>query len=158
MSAMIIRRKSRTAEIGTLIIGGNHPVSVQSMTNCNVRDVSKTIRLIKRLERAGCDLVRIAFPDIDSCHLIPLIKKNTSIPIMADIHFNPLIALEAIQTGIDGIRINPGNIKRNSQFMQVIEQARKKKVMIRFGINAGSLDKTLTKKYAESDSRIFQGL
>lgn len=143
------RRKSRIAKIGKLLIGGNHPISVQSMTNCDVRDIDATIKQIKQLEAAGCDLVRIAFPDISSCQLIPKIKSNTKIPIMADVHFNYLIALEAIKYNVDGIRLNPGNIKKESQVNQVIEEAQKKNIMIRFGINSGSLDKSIIEKNKE---------
>jgi (E)-4-hydroxy-3-methylbut-2-enyl-diphosphate synthase len=149
MIESIRRRNTITAEIGELKIGGNHPISIQSMTNCDVRNTQSTINQINRLEEAGCDLVRIAFPDIESCHLIPIIKQHTHIPIMADIHFNHLIALEAMKYNIDGIRINPGNIKKESQFSKVIEEAQKKNIMIRFGVNAGSLDKSIMEKYDE---------
>ena len=145
----IKRRKSRTAKIGTLLIGSNHPISVQSMTSCNVKDIESTAEQISKLEVAGCDLIRIAFPDIQSCQLIPIIKSKTKTPIMADIHFDYSIALEAIKYGIDGIRLNPGNIKKEKQIIQVVEEAQKKKVMIRFGINAGSLNKNIMEKYKE---------
>ncbi len=145
----IKRRKSRTVEIGTLKIGGNHPVSVQSMTSCDVKNIKTTIKQIKQLEAAGCDLVRIAFPDIESCHLIPTIKNTTDIPIMADIHFNHTIALEAMKYNIDGIRINPGNIRKKLQITHIIEEAQKRNVMIRFGVNSGSLDKSIIEKYHE---------
>ena len=147
--ADIKRRKSRTAKIGTLLIGNNHPISVQSMTSCDVKDIKSTLEQINRLETAGCDLIRIAFPDIQSCQLIPIIKSKTKKPIMADVHFNYLIALEAMRYNVDGIRLNPGNIKKEKEIIQVIEEAQKKKVMIRFGINAGSLNKNTMKKYKE---------
>ena len=149
MKNIIKRRKTIIAEIGNLKIGGNYPISLQSMINYNVYDIKNTLKQVKKLEEAGCDLVRIAFPDIESCHLIPIIKKNTNIPIMADIHFNHHIALEAIKYNIDGIRINPGNIKKEIQFKKIIEEAKKKKILIRFGINAGSLDKKIVEKYGE---------
>ena len=149
MTNYIKRRKSRTVEIGTLKIGGNHPVSVQSMTSCNVKDIKTTIKQIKQLEVAGCDLIRIAIPDIESCQLIPTIKNNTHIPIMADIHFNHFIALEVMKHGIDGIRINPGNIKKELQIIHIIEEAQKRNIMIRFGVNSGSLDKSIMEKYKE---------
>jgi len=145
----IKRRKSRITEIGTLKIGGDYPISVQSMTTCDIKDIKKTIKQIKQLEAVGCDVVRIAFPDIESCHLIAMIKKNTHIPIMADIHFNHAIALEVMKYNIDGIRINPGNIKKELQIAHIIEEAKKKNIMIRFGINAGSLDKNILVKYHE---------
>lgn len=149
MMKVITRRKSIIAEIGQLKIGGNNPISVQSMTNCDVKDIQTTINQIKRLEAAGCDLVRIAFPDIESCHFISEIKRNTHIPIMADIHFNYLIALETMKYNIDGIRINPGNIRKEVQIYHVIEEAQKKNIMIRFGVNAGSLDKSIMEKFKE---------
>ncbi len=145
----IKRRKSRAAKIGTLSIGSNYPISVQSMTSCNVKDIKSTMEQINKLDAVGCDLIRIAFPDIQSCQLIPMIKNKTRTPIMADVHFNYLIALEAIKYGIDGIRLNPGNIKKEKQIIQVIEEAQKEKTMIRFGINAGSLNKNIIEKYKE---------
>jgi len=149
MSEEINRRKSRIVEIGKLKIGGNHPVSVQSMTNCNIKDTKTTIKQIKELESAGCDLIRIAIPDIDSCRFIPTIKEKTHIPIMADIHFNSNVAIEAIKNNVDGIRINPGNIKQESQIVHIIEEAREKNIMIRFGVNSGSLDKSIMEKFGE---------
>src|SRR6056297_975719 len=149
MSKDINRRKSRIVEIGKLKIGGNHPVSVQSMTNCNIKDTKTTIKQIKQLESAGCDLIRIAIPDIDSCRFIPTIKEKTHIPIMADIHFNSNVAIEAIKNNVDGIRINPGNIKQESQIVHIIEEAREKNIMIRFGVNSGSLDKSIMEKFGE---------
>jgi (E)-4-hydroxy-3-methylbut-2-enyl-diphosphate synthase len=147
----IVRRKSKVVEIGKLKIGGSNPISVQSMTNCNVKDAEATIMQIKQLEEAGCDLVRIAIPDIESCQYIPTIKKQVNIPIMADIHFSYAIAIEAIKNNVEGIRINPGNIKKEEQIIDIIETARKKNVLIRFGVNAGSLDKKIMQKYNEPD-------
>jgi len=144
-----IRRKTTVSQIGKLKIGGETPISVQSMTSCSVKDYNLTVQQIKKLESAGCDLVRIAFPDIESCQMIPLLKKTTSIPIMGDIHFDPVIALSAIDNGIDGIRINPGNIHKESQLLSVIKAAKDKNVMIRFGINSGSIDKNILAKYPE---------
>lgn len=145
----IERRKTKTARVGALKIGSEHPISVQSMTNCNLNDLEATIEQINRLEVAGCDLVRIAFPDIKSCKYIPLIKDSTLMPIVADVHFDYLIALEAIKQGADGIRLNPGNIKKKELINKVIEEAQEKDVMIRFGINAGSLNKKILEKYQE---------
>ncbi|HNR64755.1 MAG TPA: flavodoxin-dependent (E)-4-hydroxy-3-methylbut-2-enyl-diphosphate synthase [Atribacterota bacterium] len=148
-SAIIKRRKSKAAKIGNLFIGGNHPISVQSMTSCDVKDIKSTLEQIGKLEAAGCELIRIAFPDIQSCQFIPIIKSKAKTPIMADVHFNYLIALEALKYNIDGIRLNPGNIKKETQIIQVIEKAQKKKAMIRFGINSGSLNKSVMEKYKE---------
>ena len=145
----IKRRESRAVRIGTLSMGNGHPISVQSMTSCDVKDIKTTLEQINNLETAGCDLVRVAFPDIESCKFIPIIKKETKMPVMADVHFNYLIALEAIKYGIDGIRLNPGNIKKEALIMQVIDAAEKRNVLIRFGINAGSLSKNVIEKYKE---------
>ncbi|MDD3640219.1 MAG: flavodoxin-dependent (E)-4-hydroxy-3-methylbut-2-enyl-diphosphate synthase [Candidatus Caldatribacteriota bacterium] len=143
----IVRRKSIVAKIGSLKIGGHYPISVQSMTDCSIKETEKTINQIRQLEKAGCELIRIAFPDIESCKLIPIIKNNTKMPIMADIHFNPSIAIEAIKNNIDGIRINPGNIKKKESILQIIEEAKKKNIMIRFGVNSGSLSKKTLEKF-----------
>ncbi|MDD4363222.1 MAG: flavodoxin-dependent (E)-4-hydroxy-3-methylbut-2-enyl-diphosphate synthase [Atribacterota bacterium] len=151
MNYQRIRRKTTISQIGKLKIGGEAPISVQSMTSCNVKDYSLTVQQIKKLESAGCDLIRIAFPDIESCKMIPLLKKITSMPLMGDIHFDPRIALSAINNGIDGIRINPGNIRKESQWLSVINAAKNNNVMIRFGINSGSIDKTILAKYPEPD-------
>jgi (E)-4-hydroxy-3-methylbut-2-enyl-diphosphate synthase len=145
----IKRRKSKVVKIGNLKIGGLFPVSVQSMTNLNIKNTKSTIKQIKQLEEAGCDLVRIAIPDIEACRFIPNIKKHLHIPVMADIHFSYPIAIEAIKNNADGIRINPGNIKQESQIINIIEEARKKNILIRFGINAGSLDNKILQKYNE---------
>lgn len=148
----IKRRVSKIARIGSLSIGGNHPISVQSMTSCGIKDIKSSTEQIRRLEASGCDLIRIAFPDLQSCQFIPIIKSRTKVPIMADVHFNYHIALKAMSQGIDGIRLNPGNIRKETAIMQVIEEAQKKNVMIRFGINAGSLDKNILAKHHEPNS------
>ena len=152
----IKRRVTKTARIGALSIGGNSPISVQSMTSCDVKNIKDTIKQIEELETAGCDLIRIAFPDIESCQFIPEIKSQTKLPVMADIHFNYLIALEAIKQGVDGIRLNPGNIRKEEETTKVIKEAQKKNVMIRFGINAGSLDKIILEKYQKPNFLALQ--
>lgn len=148
----IKRRVSKIARIGSLSIGGNYPISVQSMTSCDIKDIESTTRQIRKLEASGCDLIRIAFPDLQSCQFIPAIKSRTKVPLMADVHFNYHIALKAMSQGIDGIRLNPGNIRKETEIIQVIEEAQKKNVMIRFGINAGSLGKNILAKHHEPNS------
>jgi len=105
---MIRRRKTRSVRIGKLEIGGNAPISVQSMTNTDTRNAEKTIEQINRLENEGCELVRIAIPNMESCKNIPIIKEKINIPLIADIHFDYKLALKSMDYGVDGIRINPG--------------------------------------------------
>jgi len=141
------REKTKEVKVGNLVIGGNAPISVQSMTNTDTKNVLETVKQIQRMEKAGCELVRIAITDLDSCFAIPLIKKEINIPLVADIHFNYQLALKSIELGIDGIRINPGNIKQKEQLRLIIKTAKEKKVPLRFGINSGSLDPKIIKKY-----------
>ncbi|HOF02944.1 MAG TPA: flavodoxin-dependent (E)-4-hydroxy-3-methylbut-2-enyl-diphosphate synthase, partial [Atribacterota bacterium] len=109
------------------------------MTSCDVNNLTNTLKQIDRLEAAGCDLVRIAFPDIQSCKFIPIIKRHAKVPIMADVHFNYLIALEALKQGIDGIRLNPGNIKNRQDIFRIIDCAKQHRIAIRIGVNEASI-------------------
>jgi (E)-4-hydroxy-3-methylbut-2-enyl-diphosphate synthase len=142
-----MRRKTRSVKVGNLEIGGNAPISVQSMTNTDTKNISDTVSQIKRMEREGCELVRVAVPDSESCHSLPLIKKEISIPLIADIHYDYKLALKSIECGVDGLRINPGNIGNDEKIKLVIKSAKKMNLPIRFGINSGSLDKNILKKY-----------
>jgi len=144
---MIRRRKTRSVRIGKLEIGGNAPISVQSMTNTDTRNAEKTIEQINRLENEGCELVRIAIPNMESCKNIPIIKEKIKIPLVADIHFDYRLALKSMDYGVDGIRINPGNIKIKENIKAIIDLAKKKNITIRFGINSGSLDANIVKKF-----------
>lgn len=144
---MYMRRKTRSVKVGHLEIGGNAPISVQSMTNTDTKNISDTVAQIKRMEREGCELVRVAVPDSESCCSLPLIKKEISIPLIADIHYDYKLALRSIECGVDGLRINPGNIGNDEKIKLVIKSAKKMKLPIRFGINSGSLDKNILKKY-----------
>lgn len=144
---MIKRRKTRTVQIGQLKVGGNAPISVQSMTSTDTRKAKKTIEQIKKMEQEGCELVRIAVPDMASCNNIPIICKNINIPLVADIHFDYRLALKSMELDVDGIRINPGNIKIKDNIKNIISLAKKKEIAIRFGINSGSLDAAIVKKY-----------
>lgn len=144
---MIIRRKTKIVRIGNLEIGGETPISVQSMTNTDTRNAEKTIEQIRKLEKEGCELARIAVPNIESCKNIPFIKEKIKIPLVADIHFDYRLALKAMLYGIDGIRINPGNIKIKENIKTIISLAKKKGIAIRFGINSGSLDRDIIKKF-----------
>lgn len=137
----------RTVKIGNVTIGGGNPVAIQSMINTHTSDIDKTVLQIKRLEEAGCQIVRVAVPDEESVIAIRKIKREIKIPIIADIHFNYDLAIKAIKGGADKIRINPGNISDPKKLRQIIAAARKAKVPIRIGVNSGSLEKDILKKY-----------
>ena len=140
-------RKTRAIKVGPVTIGAGAPVSVQSMTKVDTRDAQNVIKQIKQLEKAGCELARVAVPDMDAASSITRIKKETNIPIIADIHFDYRLALESLKQGADGLRLNPGNIRTRWKVEEVIKSARDKGVAIRVGVNAGSLKKQLWKKY-----------
>lgn len=144
------RRLSREVSVGSLKIGGNNPISIQSMTNTDTRDAKSTIEQIKRLEEVGCDVVRIAVPDMEAAKNIGGIKKNVNIPVIADIHFDHRLALEAIDQGIDGVRINPGNIGSIDKVKMVVNKCKEKNLKIRIGVNGGSLEKELLEKYGSA--------
>ena len=147
---MYIRRKTRSVKVGRLEIGGNAPISVQSMTNTETKNVADTVSQIKRMEEEGCELVRVAVPNLESCYSLPLIKKEINIPLVADIHYDYKLALKSIECGADGLRINPGNIGADEKIKLVIKSAKKENLPIRFGINSGSLDKNILKKYKKA--------
>ncbi len=153
---MIKRRKTQEIRIGNVKIGGNSPISVQSMTNTDTRDAGKTIKQIHELEDVGCDIVRIAIPDMNSANNIPEIKKLTTIPIIADIHFDYRLALQSIKNGIDALRINPGNIGSRDKIKKIISAAKNAKIPIRIGVNSGSLEKDLKQKYGISAKSITE--
>ncbi|UCH51564.1 MAG: flavodoxin-dependent (E)-4-hydroxy-3-methylbut-2-enyl-diphosphate synthase, partial [Chloroflexota bacterium] len=136
---MITRRQSKSIKIGTATIGGNAPIIVQSMTKTDTRDIKATVTQIKELIDCGCEIARVAVPDLEAAQAISSIKKNTSIPIVADIHFDYSLALEALKSGADGLRLNPGNIRDPKQVAQVVQAAKQRQIPIRIGINAGSL-------------------
>ncbi|MDB8986964.1 flavodoxin-dependent (E)-4-hydroxy-3-methylbut-2-enyl-diphosphate synthase [Parabacteroides merdae] len=144
------RRLSREVSVGSLNIGGNNPISIQSMTNTDTRDAKATIEQIKRLEEAGCDVVRVAVPDMEAAKNIGEIKKNVNIPVIADIHFDHRLALEAIDQGVDGVRINPGNIGSIEKVKMVVNKCKEKNLKIRIGVNGGSLEKELLEKYGSA--------
>ncbi len=128
-------------------IGGGAPVAVQSMCNTDTRDVPKTIQQIGRLEQAGCEIVRLAVPDMDAAKAIHKIRQHVHIPLIADIHFDYRLAIEAVKQGIDGLRINPGNIGGRDKVSEVVRACKDRGIPIRIGVNAGSLEKPLLEKY-----------
>ncbi len=136
---MIARRPSKPLRVGTVTIGGDAPIAVQSMTKTDTRDIPATIAQIKELTECGCDIVRLAVPDMEAAQAISTIKRNTSIPIIADIHFDFRLALAALEAGVDGLRLNPGNICDREQIAKVVLAAKERRIPIRIGINAGSL-------------------
>jgi len=135
------RRVSKQIQIGGVKIGGGAPVVVQSMANTDTRDVKSTVRQIKQLEQYGCEIIRVAVPDMQAAAAIKDIKKGIKIPLIADIHFDYRLALAALDSGVDGFRLNPGNIGDREQIKQVVLAAKKRAVPIRIGLNAGSLPK-----------------
>lgn len=132
--------------IGNLRIGGDQPILVQSMCSTDTRDVKTTVRQIKELEEVGCEIIRVAVPDMEAVSALGKIKKQIKIPLVADIHFDSRLALEAIKQDVDKLRINPGNIGSRAKTEAVVKEAKKRKIPIRIGINAGSLEKEILKK------------
>lgn len=145
----IKRRKSRQIMIGNVPVGGDAPISVQSMTNTETTDVVATVAQIKRIQDAGADIVRVSVPSLDAAEAFGKIRKQVSVPLVADIHFDYRIALRVADLGVDCLRINPGNIGREKRIQAVIDKARDLNIPIRIGVNAGSLEKDLQKKYGE---------
>ena len=141
------RRKTRQIQIGSVTVGGNKPIAVQSMTNTKTQDVNATLRQIRLLAEAGCDIIRCAVPDMDAAFALKEIVKGSPIPVIADIHFDYRLALQAIDSGVHGLRLNPGNIGGTEKVKTVVEAARGRNIPIRIGVNAGSLPKDLLEKY-----------
>ncbi len=141
----IIRRKTKIVRIGNICIGGDNPVAIQSMTKTKTSDIEKTAKQIKELERMGCEIVRLAVKDNNDAKALRVIKKRIKIPLVADIHFDWRLALEAIDGGVDKIRLNPGNIYKKGQIREIVKAAKLNGVSIRVGVNSGSLPATLCK-------------
>lgn len=141
------RRLTRQLEVGKIKVGGGAPIAVQSMTNTKTSDPVATLEQINRLAEAGCDIVRCAVPDMAAAEGLKTIVKESPIPVIADIHFDYKLALAAIEAGVDGLRLNPGNIGGNDRVAAVVEAAKKRNIPIRIGVNAGSLPKDLLEKY-----------
>ena len=146
-TSMIARRKTRQISVGSVKIGGEAPISVQSMTKTDTRDVRKTVHQIRRLEAAGCEIVRVAVVDEEAAGAITRIKKGIHIPLIADIHFHHRLALKAMAAGADGIRINPGNIGGKDRLREVVRVAKEQSIPIRIGVNSGSVEKTLLARF-----------
>ena len=149
------RRKSRPIKIGKVIIGGGFPIAIQSMTNTDTRDSESTVKQIQRLTDEGCDIIRVAVPDEAAAEKLREIKSKISIPLVADIHFQYKLALEAIRQGVDKIRINPGNIGEDWKVREITQVAKSAGIPIRIGVNSGSLPKDLLEKYGHDDPEGF---
>ena len=149
---MFERRKTRTISVGGVKIGGSNPVVVQSMLKTDPQNFQATADQLRDLKRVGCEIVRIALPQEETCKIIPFLKKEVDMPIIGDIHFNHGIALRAMELGIDGIRINPGTINNTRKMKEVAVAARERNIPVRIGINIGSLEKKILKKYREPDA------
>lgn len=145
----IQRRKSRQIRVGAALVGGDAPISVQSMTNTETCDVDATVAQIHRMEQAGVDLVRVSVPSMEAAEAFGKIRQLVQTPLIADIHFDHKIALRVAELGVDCLRINPGNIGNEARVREVVAAARDKGISIRIGVNAGSLEKDLQKKYGE---------
>ena len=141
------RKLTREVKIGSLKMGGTNPIIIQSMCNTDTRDVEATVAQILALEKAGCELVRVAIPDMAAADAVGEIKKRIHIPLVADIHFDYRLALRVMELGIDKVRINPGNIGDEARIKQVVDMAKEKQIPIRIGVNSGSLAKELGEKY-----------
>lgn len=143
----MFREKTKEISIGNVVIGGGHPIAIQSMTNTKTEDVRATVEQILKLEAAGCEIIRCAVPTMEAAEALAQIKKQIHIPLVADIHFDYRLAIAAIENGADKIRINPGNIGDEDRVKAVVEKAKERKVPIRVGVNSGSLEKNLVEKY-----------
>jgi (E)-4-hydroxy-3-methylbut-2-enyl-diphosphate synthase len=137
------RRTTRRILIGDVPVGGGAPISVQSMTKTDTRDIMATAAQIKRLEEAGCEIVRAAVPDEEAAKALAKIKEQVSIPLIADIHFDHRLALAALSNGVDGLRINPGNIGSRNKVIEVVKAAKDREIPIRIGVNSGSVEKEI---------------
>src|ERR687885_1628364 len=145
------RRRSRRIDVGGVPVGGNAPISVQSMTTTPTTDINATLQQIAELTAAGCDIVRVACPSQDDADALPAIARKSQIPVIADIHFQPKYVFAAIDAGCAGVRVNPGNIRKfDDQVKQIAQAAKDAGVSIRIGVNAGSLDPRLLAKYGKA--------
>ena len=140
------REHTKTIQIGDRVIGGGHPVLIQSMTNTRTDDVEATVAQIQRLERAGCEIIRCAVPDMEAARALRRIRERIHIPLVADIHFDYRLAIAAIENGADKIRINPGNIGSRDRVRAVVDAAKERQIPIRVGVNSGSLEKELVER------------
>ncbi|HPT71127.1 MAG TPA: flavodoxin-dependent (E)-4-hydroxy-3-methylbut-2-enyl-diphosphate synthase [Candidatus Cloacimonadota bacterium] len=150
------RKNTKTIHLGTVPIGGGHPISVQSMTNTPTANVKATVSQIRKLQKAGCEIIRVAVPDQDAANVLGKIRAQIHIPLVADIHFDHKLALTAIQQRIDGLRLNPGNIGSEVKVREVVEHARERMIPIRIGVNSGSLSREMLSKYGHTAEALVE--
>jgi len=153
---MLKRKKTKQIYVGNVAVGGDAPISVQSMTNTRTSDIEATVTQIKSLESLGCDIVRVAVPDDDSAAALGKIKSSVKIPIIADIHFDYRLALKSIKNGANAVRINPGNIGSHEKVTAIIQAAKEYGISIRIGVNSGSLEKSLLEKYGVTANALVE--
>lgn len=144
---MIQRRKSRKVYVGGVPVGGDAPITVQTMTKTKTSNIEATVQQIKEAEEAGCDIIRVTVNDKEAAEAIKEIVRRSNIPIVADIHFNHIFALKAIEAGVSKVRINPGNIGSEERIKEVLTKAKERKIPIRIGVNSGSLEEEILEKY-----------
>ena len=144
---MAYRDNTKEIHIGNRVIGHGNPILIQSMTNTRTEDVKATVEQIHRLEKAGCEIIRSTVPTLEAAKAVSEIKKQISIPLVADIHFDHKMAVAAIENGADKVRINPGNIGTDDKVLEVVKAARERNIPIRVGVNSGSLEKDIIEKY-----------
>lgn len=156
----MIRKKTRVIKVGNVLIGGDNPISVQSMTNTRTKNIRDTVNQIKELENAGCHIVRLAITDLDDAKAVSEIKKEITIPLIADIQYDYKLALESIRYGIDGLRLNPGNIGSEDKVREVVKACKDKGISIRVGVNSGSIKKEYLEKYngVNENSMVYSAL
>ena len=142
-----MRRRSKKIYLGKIAVGGDSPITVQSMTNTKTADVSATIKQINKLTKLGCEIIRVAVPDLETAVKLVEIKRKIKIPLIADIHFDYKLALEAIRQGVDGLRLNPGNIGQVEKIKEIVLNAKDAGIPIRIGVNSGSIERSLLNKY-----------
>ncbi|MBI3306974.1 MAG: flavodoxin-dependent (E)-4-hydroxy-3-methylbut-2-enyl-diphosphate synthase [Candidatus Omnitrophica bacterium] len=150
------RNKTRQVKVGNLVIGGDSPVVIQSMTTTHTRDVEATVDQIAQLAEAGCELVRVACPTEEDARALGRIKSRIKIPLVADIHFNHRFALIALDQGVDKLRLNPGNIGKKERTVEIVEKAKRNHVPIRIGVNGGSLEKDLMEKFGPTPEALVE--
>ena len=150
------RKKTREVRVGNLLMGNSHPIVIQSMTNTDTRDVTATVEQITRLESAGCQLVRVSVPDVESAEALKKIISKIHIPLVADIHFDYRLALLSIENGVDGLRLNPGNIGSLDRVREVVAKAKERNIKMRIGVNGGSLEKSVVADHGNGAQAMVQ--
>lgn len=139
--------ETKQVKVGNVLVGGGAPVSIQSMLNIPASDIENSVKQAVRLEEAGCEIIRIAIPNMEAVRLIPALKENVKMPVVADIHFDYKLAIESVAAGVDKIRINPGNIGGTDRVKAVVDACKPKEIPIRIGVNSGSVEKEILAKY-----------